>query len=398
MVKEGGEGREFMRNHPTIIFITCLMVICVFSLGVSENIRVFERNMIRAVENNEGSNIYHKKKIYLSMAGSGDPWSALTRERRYILRALHDGLSLQSLADEFNMSVDQIVSEIKPMLEASLIEEKNKVYTPAFFIADLRDTEKVYARSKDTGKMLAEALLSQWDKLVQSYSMLSLSRSYSFDELGFMMVGSRILDIGLLGALARDKSILEPAPLRPSPGRPDSRYYFWMVEGKLEHLGRYGQNDKTFPNTNWHFLTFGQSWIGGMSNLARRAIEIKCDKLIKSYHGESPEVLAKELNVPFLTKEDSSIWASTTEKFSEILLKRLKEQSAALKQFFQTLRAGKHAPDSFGEFACWYIHLAFAWAIDALQEKGVLTIPSELFSAVILYREGPEGLLLGFKN
>jgi hypothetical protein len=171
-----------------------------------------------------------------------------------------------------------------------------------------------------------------------------------------------------------------------------------MVEGKLEHLGRYGQDDETLPQTNWHFLTFGQSWIGGMTNLARKAIEIKYEKLIKSYQGESPEVLAKALNVPFLTKEDSLRWADTAEKFSEILLKRLKGQSAALKQLFHTLQASQQAPDSFGEFACWYIHLAFAWTIDALQEKGVLTIPSKLFSAVILYREGPEGLLLGFEN
>jgi hypothetical protein len=121
------------------------------------------------------------------MAGSGDPWSALTRERRYILRALHDGLSLESLADAINMSVEQIVSEIKPMQEASLVEEKNISYVPTFFIAGLSDTEKAYAHSKDTGKMLAEALLSQWDELKQSYPMLSLSRSYTFEEMGFML-------------------------------------------------------------------------------------------------------------------------------------------------------------------------------------------------------------------
>ena len=390
-----------MRSNVTIILMACLLVFCICSLGVLEKVRAFQRDIdineaVKASDENkadESPSKYQKKKINLSMAGSGDPWKALTKKRRYILRALHDGLSLQSLAEAFSLSVEQIISEIKPMQEASLVEELNKSYAPTFFISDRKETEKVFAHSKKTGKTLAKALISRWDKLEQSYSRLSLSRSHSFKELAFMLVGSRILDIGLLGALVKDKSFLVPAPSRPSPERPDARYYFWMVEGELEHLGRYGQDDMTLPQTNWHLLTFGQSWVKGISNFARNALELKYEKIIKSYKGKGPELLAKELNIPLLTKEDSMIWANTAEQFSNILLRKLKEQSATLEQFFNTLKASRYAHDSYGDFICWYVHIAFAWAIDVLQEKDAMTIPSELFSAIILYREGSEGVL-----
>lgn len=40
-------------------------------------------------------NIYESKQTFLSMAGRGDPWSVLTRQRKNILRAMYDGLSLK---------------------------------------------------------------------------------------------------------------------------------------------------------------------------------------------------------------------------------------------------------------------------------------------------------------
>ena len=370
------------------------MILSMFSLGMGGNMQAPERNSTKIDSSGQDPNIYEKKKLYLSMAGSGNPWEALTKERRYILRALHDGLSLEMLAEVFSMSDEEILAEIKPMQEASLVKEENGRYVPAFFIcASISETEKVYSHSKSTGKMLAETLLSQWNGLERSYSKLSISRSYPFNEQAFLLVGSRLLDIGLLGALSRDKSLLTPAPPRPSPGRPDSRYYFWMVEGELEHLGKYGQEDMPLAQKNWYFLTFGQSWISGKRNEAREAIEKNYEKIMKANCIENPESIAKELNIPLLTKKDSLIWKDVTKKHSDSLLNELKALSTEFEQFFRTLKASQYAHNSFGEFFCWYIHLAYVWAIDALIEKGVMTIPQEHFSAIILYREGEEGLL-----
>ncbi len=327
------------------------------------------------------------------MAGSGDPWSALTGLRRCILLALHDGLTIERLSEVFNMSDEQVISELQPLKESSLIKAVNSRYTPDFFISNLSETKQVYSHSKTTGQVLAEAILADWDQLEQSFSQLSFSQAHSLKEQGFMFVGARILDIGVLGALARDKSLLEAPPSRPSPQKPEAQYYFWMVEGEPEHLGKYGQDDTDLSWANWHLLDFGQTMIGGIVNLKRRAFEAKSASIIKSNSAESPESLAKILNVPFLSREDSSVWAQVSSQVSNKLLKLLKEKSREFKNFYRTLKASQYANNSFSEFFCWYYHLAYTWAIDELQKRGAIVIPPERYSGIVMYREGPEGLL-----
>ena len=346
-----------------------------------------------AALNSKETNVYKEKIIYCSMAGSGDPWSAITKLRRQILLALHDGLNMEKLTKVFGLSFEKIVAELKPLQESNLVKVVHNRYSPDFFISDRSETKKVYSHSKTTGKILAEVLLTEWAKIEQSYSQLSFSKSYSLKEQGFMFVGARILDIGVLGALVRDKSLLEMAPSRPSPKRPDGRYYFWMVEGKPEHLGRYGQDDTDLSWENWHLLNFGQTIIDGLINLKRKTFESKSNNIIKSKLAESPESLATMLSVPFLSKEDSNIWDKVSRQVSNKLLKVLRKKSHEFKKFYNTLKTSKYANNSFGEFFCWYYHLAYAWAIDKLHEEGAIIIPAERYSGIVMYREGPEGLL-----
>lgn len=327
------------------------------------------------------------------MAGSGNPWSALTKARRPILLAMHYDLDIKRLADVFNMTEKEMISEIKPLQESNLVKVVDNSYKPNFFIADLSETEKIYLHSKKTGKILADALLTEWDKLKQAFSGLSFSKSYSLKEQGFMFVGARILDMGVLGALVRDKGLLTTAPSRPSPERPHAQYYFWMVEGEPEHLGKYGQDDTDLSWNNWHLLNFGQSYIKGIFNLKRRLFEYKSAGAIKSNRAQSPELLAKELNIPFLNKEDSQIWEEVSKQVSSKLLNILKEKSSDFKKFYNTLKVSKYTNNCFGEFFCWYYHLSFAWAIEALQEKDAIVIPSEGYSAIVMYKEGRDGLL-----
>ena len=166
-----------------------------------------------------------------------------------------------------------------------------------------------------------------------------------------------------------------------------------MVEGEPEHLGKYGQDDTDLSWANWHVLNFGQSFIKGVFNLKRKFFEYKITGTIKSNRAQSPELLAKELNIPFLNKEDSKTWQDVSRLVSGKLLKVLKVKSPDFKKFYSTLKSSKSTNNSFGEFFCWYYHLSFSHAIDALHEKGVIEIPADGYSGMIMYREGPEGLL-----
>lgn len=350
-------------------------------------------SLLSANSNTNENNIYKEKKIFCSMAGSGNPWGALTKARRPILMAMHAGLNIKRLAEVFNMTEKEIISEIKPLQEYNLVKVTDNSYKPDFFIADFSETEKIFLHANNTGKILADVLLTEWDTLTKAFSGLSLSKSFSLKEQGFMFVGARMLDLGVLGALVRDKSLLTIAPSRPGPDRPDAQYYLWMVEGEPEHLGKYGQDDTDLSWSNWHLLNFGQSFIKGVINLKRKFFSYKAAATIKSNRAQSPELLAKELNIPFLNEEDSKVWQEVSGQVSGKLLKTLKEKSLDFKKFYNTLKTSKYTNNCFGEFFCWYYHISFARAIDVLHEKGAIVIPPDGYSAIVMYREGPEGLL-----
>jgi hypothetical protein len=311
-----------------------------------------------------------------------------------MMLAMHEGLDTQQLADAFGLSERRLRAEVGPLIESSLVRERDGALVPAVLVVDADEAQRVYQHSKELGAMLAEALKEEWDTLENGFSKLSISQSTSLKEQGFMLVGSRILDIGVLDVLAKDRSLLLPAPSRPSPTRPDARYYFWAVEGDPAHLGRYGQDDTTLRWPGWHMLNFGQTIIDGEINEERRDFEDQIETIVASSSVTGPKEVAEFLGVYFLNQEESEFWHEVSEEVSVSLFNILKENQSNTEEFYRTLKASNHSDDSFGEFYCWYYHLVYVWAIDALAERGMIEIPPERCSGIVLYREGPEALLV----
>ncbi|NPD88727.1 MAG: hypothetical protein HGN29_08375 [Asgard group archaeon] len=342
---------------------------------------------------NTTSNIYENKKTYLSLAGSGDPWSYLTKTRKDIINSLHDRIPLDEVANIFNMSLDDLLTEIKPLSDSSLVKKEGNEYLPTFLIVNLDETKLVYEHSKEMGKVLADHTISKWSEIDAVFEKLSISENSSLKDQAFMLVGSRILDIGLLGELVKDGNLLKVAPLRSSLTRPDAQYYFWMIEGELKHLGKYGQEEIDLPWSNWYYLNFGQSWLNGQRNEARDKTEKKCKDLVKLDRARDSLELAELLEIPLLNEEESKNWLKITEKISKSLLEVMKGKEESLKLLFQNLESSRYTNNSFGEFICWYTHLAYPWAIDFLIEETLINIPSEHYSELIIHRKEPDGLL-----
>lgn len=337
---------------------------------------------------------YEESHAYFSLAGSGDPWSYLTKIRKNILRALHDRLSTEEIASTYNLSLDDLMNEIEPLIESTLVQKIRNNFAPTFLITNHEETKIVFNHSKEMGRKLADILILNWGEIEQVFEQLEISQKHSFAEQSFLLVGSRMLDIGLLEELVKDGNILKPAPLRPSPNRPNARYYFFLIEGKLEHLGKYGQNDFDLPWSDWHIYNFGQSWIGEQRNESRDEIEKKYEENMQLNKARTPKDFASQLNIPFLNKEESEEWSRITNKMSKLLFSKIKEEEENLNSLFQSLEASKYTNNSFGEFICWYIHIAYSWAIDFLIEKNLVSLPSEYYSELVMYKEGSEGLLV----
>jgi hypothetical protein len=337
--------------------------------------------------------IYANSEITLSMAGSGDPWSYLKPSSKLTLRALHDGYSLADIQSMFQISEDDLLEKIDLLVEANLVKKEHGKYRPTFLIVGAEETKKTFSHAKKIGRIIADELINNLQEIASRFSRLRISEQYTLDELSLVLVCSKILDIALLEVLAKDRTLLRPAPSRPSPKRPNAQYYFFMIDGPPEHLGKYGENSTDLPWTNWTFVTFGQNIVKGQKNLPRENLEARCNEMLKKHKPKKLEALAEELQIPILSREDSLAWRETAKSVAHKILLKIKEKEGELLQFYNSLKASKYAESSVGEFMCWYIHVAYAWAIDFLVEEQVIHMPDEKFGSLIMYSESPEGLL-----
>ncbi|NHJ04290.1 MAG: hypothetical protein EAX90_05670 [Candidatus Heimdallarchaeota archaeon] len=84
----------------------------------------------------------------------------------------------------------------------------------------------------------------------------------------------------------------------------------------------------------------------------------------------------------------------TVEKIARRLLVKVKEKEEELHGFYNKLKISNYSNNSFREFICCYIHLAYSWAIDFLVEKEIIHMPDSKFNILIIYSEGSQGLLV----
>ena len=322
------------------------------------------------------------------MAGRGDPYAVLTPLRLRLLRALHGGATLADLAAEAGLSPGRVRAELAPLRAAHLVAGDGDRPRPAFVVAPAAETRRVAAHADEVGRLLATRLLDRWPAIEAAYRELALAAALPLSEVAFLLVGDRILDVGLLDALARDGRLMPPAPARPSPGHPDARYYLWLIEGEHDQLGRYGQRATTLPWPGWELLTFGQYTRGDAPNTARDALEAAARAAVAAGDGGMPDALATYLGVPLVGREDAGRWWALARERADDLLTVYREQEPALRRLYGELGASAYLPADFGEFFCWYDHLAYAAAIDALAASGVFVIRPERYTAAV-WQEAP---------
>ena len=333
----------------------------------------------------------HAHGLHAVMAGNGDPYSVLTTLRLRLLHALHDGSSADELARSFDLDTDLVSAELAPLVEASLVVEAGGVLCPSVLNATEEETSRVDAHATTLGMRLAERLEQQWAALERAFAELEVSGHWSFAELAFLLVGDRILDVGLLDALARDGTLMPAAPARPSPTQPDARYYFWLIEGEHDLLGKYGQRTTSLRGGSWDLLSFGQYTIGDDVNVAREGLERAVVETLGSDAELTPSVVARQLGLPVLDRVDTARWGASERRVSEDLLSVYLEARPSLDELFRSLNTASAPATGFGEFFCWYDHVAYAHAIEALAAAGFLTIPDERFTSA-LWRESPDSV------
>ncbi|HEX3721353.1 MAG TPA: hypothetical protein VHV31_01095, partial [Nitrolancea sp.] len=158
---------------------------------------------------------------------------------------------------------------------------------------------------------------------------------------------------------------------------------FWMVEGEHDLIGRYGQRANALPWSGCQLLTFGQYTIGDTTIVERDDRERAALTLAERDANLTPKDLADSLQVPILSTSDTERWQIEVTRVASDLLAIYQDERKSIRALYSGLDATTYLDDGFGEFFCWYDHLAYAHAIDALADAGMLTIPPLRFSDMI---------------
>lgn len=313
------------------------------------------------------------------MVGSGNPYQVLNDRRKQIVRALYEADSLSEIRVQLQLTEDALEDDLDALIQSSLVEKIGPTYKPTFLVANHNETSRVIRHAKSLGDKFHQQLLEDWDDLSDAFAQLTLSEKYSLHDIGFLLVGANILDIGLLECLAGDATLMPPAPHRPSPGYPDSYYYFWMIEGEPNDTGKYGQNAMPLPYDGWSFFTFGQYHVGQQFIEDRRSLEKNV--LEDSQRQPSPQKLADLHSLVLVISTDIACWVPAVKQEAEHLLAIYKDNQQSIHDLHASLRYS--TTDTFGEFFCWYDHLVYSHAIDRLEQLRLIHVPDGRYMGVL---------------
>lgn len=319
--------------------------------------------------------------LHAIMAGSGKPYAAITTISQQMLMKLHQGVSCDHIPAQLGLSDDEFLAALNCLLNYCLIESHGNGYRPTFFIANAGEVQRVVHHAQKIGRIFANQLVQNWKRLETLFYQLSLSKIGAFADYAFILVGDRLLDIGLLYTLMDNHDLLPSAPERPSPDAPDARYYFWMIEGTEDQLGKYGQNQMTLKWSNWFLITFGQYHIQEKPNHERNLLHQRAKAMMEQ--ADSPESLSQQLGIQLIEPDDSALWTKGIHPHIDTIIQTYKQQEASIRDLYSSLHASYYARYGFAEFFCWYDHLAYSAAIDTLIETKHISLPEQYFASAI---------------
>jgi len=342
-------------------------------------------NSTYSIVHGQAPGIQTEKRISSSMAGEGNPWEVLTEDLEKVLVALHKGSTVSEIASACEIEEDKLICQLESLVKANILIYKNNRYFPDILVATEEETGTVYNRAGLSADKISKTVQSNWNIIRTAYDKLNVSQTYSLNEQGFMLVGSRILDTGVLRSLANSEELLLPAPVRPTPSFPNSKYYLWIEENSPDKFG-FGQKDIELKFDNWYAVNFGSD------NESRLKLEEKAVEFIESGEYENPEHFAQLIGAPFLNKEDSGLWENLVMEISNKCLEELLKEKNEIRELYSSLMTSQYSQNTFDDFYCWYYHYVYPLAIKDLIENKYFQMPENKHTTMILYNEQGNGV------
>lgn len=322
-------------------------------------------------------------RLHAAMAGNGNPYRVLTPERLPLLWALRADGRPAAVAAALGMGEQHLQAQLDVLSAEGFVVQGAAGYRMSFVSLSAEEVRRADAHARAIGRMLAERLLAGWEQIEAACRVACSGAETQFDAARFLLVAGRLLDIGLLDALAADVRLMPAAPPRPSPSDPRARYYLWMIEGTRADLGQYGQRTSALPWPGWELLTFGRYALPGAAPPGPTREACEATVLAQAHQAASPAALGTALGLPVFDASAAAIWQRFAFEQAVALLPVYHAAEPELRALWATCAAAAGHPHGFPEFFCWYDHIAYAHAIDTLIAAGALRLPTAGYAAAL---------------
>ncbi|MEI7470532.1 MAG: hypothetical protein WCL57_20200, partial [Chloroflexota bacterium] len=113
---------------------------------------------------------WDESSIRVVMAGTGNPYHYLTPFRKQLIWAIHHDGRKSVLVRQFDISIEKLENETAPLIQATLVQERNGEYEVVFFVANEIETATVAMHAKQMGVLLADYCERGWPRFQQIYA------------------------------------------------------------------------------------------------------------------------------------------------------------------------------------------------------------------------------------
>ena len=338
-----------------------------------------------------------------TIGGRGDDGLNFRPLRLKVVLCLYEGLNIDDMVERLALPESQIREAIDELENISLVKRENEKYRPDFLIITKEELQQIITKVDTSALAIAQLIENNWAQVKRIYDQLSFADIFPLERTGFHLIGSLLLESGMINLFFKDRTLMSPYPHRPRKNDPEAssrRRFYCVLLGGREYFKRlYGLNALGHIDKP-RIITYGQ-YAGNLPRSSfvrnlRRLIELSGgrDQFVTDFLPEYHKKLNNDKYVSSISSIDSLLkdfpyripvynhadMIKVNQLRSDLgteILDYFKDNGKDIESIFRSLKG--NAFSSFSEFFYFYYHFIFAQTTNILTGRGLFSLPEYRF-------------------